>query len=100
MHRVEYKIREDGNGVDEIHKAVIWRFEGFFLSEQYAQEAAVIEFTEWRKTDAGKFIENYAVDKLDYHFHPPLGDFIYKFVIQTKIQGKHLTEFYLRWGKP
>lgn len=52
----------------------------------------------WEQSLEGQFLKSRAVD-ISWHRHLSYTSMRHEYVIVAKIEEKHLTEYYLKWGK-
>lgn len=54
---------------------------------------------QWQQSDAGKWVMENAMDTPEWHRMPDLTYWGHKYVITAVFNIKHVTEYYLRFGK-
>lgn len=93
---VRYQIINDE--ITELHKVVVHAFRLSDVDE--VDLYSTIEISKWFNTDPGKFIEQYAFEKVEVHRDFNLGEYGWSFAIVATLPKKKLSEFYLKFDKP
>ena len=92
---VRYQVED--NVVKEIHKIVVHKFDLSDVDDPDIYAAGPI--FDWERSEAGKFIMKYAVDKPEWRRHMDPMFMGYRYVIIAELEKKKLSEFYLKFDK-
>jgi len=96
MNKIQYRIVD--NKIEELHTVVVHRFK---MGETSDPEIAIaVPILEWQKTDPGKFVMQYCVEKPSFHYYLQQYDLRYQCCIIATLEMKRLSEFYLKFDKP
>lgn len=79
-------------------KIVVYKF-NMFSGENDPEIAAGQILYDWEHSPMGQFVMTKSFDKPIYNYYLNHSKFSYEFVITANLEEKHITEYYLRWGK-
>jgi hypothetical protein len=100
MGRVRYQlVHKDGQDiVEEIHQIV---FHKILMGDVEDPDLFVAEpLWKWQESDAGSFVMKNAIETPRWERTLSLDYLGWTYYIIAEIEGKKLTEYYLKWGDP
>lgn len=98
MGTVKYNIvNQDGKEyIEEIHRVIVHRS---LVSEEDLDNYVSRFFQEWKESEPGKYVMENAVKMPMWQAQFNIDSYCNEIVIIAELKKKHLSEFYLRWGK-
>lgn len=98
MGSIRYNIvNQDGEEhIEEIHRVIVDRY---LIGDEDLENYISQFYQDWKNSDPGKYVMEHAVKPPIWQVQSNFDAYYKEIAIIAELKKKHLSEFYLRWGK-